>query len=148
MSSGRLIGNIEIPTGCFYKYEFDRSHRTLILDRTLTVPYPCNYGYIPETLSEDGDPIDIFVVSNYPIFPNAQVSLNLVSVIHMTDNYMPDEKLICTLTDEGRVITTSDIARIRKFLMSYKDGIIFDDLNVVSAQETLNKAYNRYRYPI
>jgi len=78
------------------KYEMDKRAGTLVVDRFLYTPmrYPGNYGFVPHTLSEDGDPIDVLVANTRPIVPGAIVNVRPPGVLTMTDENGADEKII------------------------------------------------------
>ena len=88
---------IEIPANSDpVKYEVDKDSGTLMVDRFMASPmfYPCNYGYIPHTLSEDGDPIDVLVHTPYPLIHGSVIACRPVGVLNMKDEAGPDTKLI------------------------------------------------------
>src|SRR5438477_4662603 len=88
---------IEVPIGGeSIIYEMDKAAGTLVVDRFLYTPmrYPGNYGFVPHTLSEDGDPIDVLVANTRPIVPAAVINVRPVGVLRMTDDGGPDEKII------------------------------------------------------
>ncbi len=88
---------IEIPMDSDpIKYEFDKESGAILVDRFMqtTMRYPCNYGFIPHTLSEDGDPIDVLVLSYYPIIPGAVIRVRPIGVLLMEDESGKDEKII------------------------------------------------------
>jgi inorganic pyrophosphatase len=78
------------------KYEMDKAAGTIFVDRFLYTPmrYPGNYGFIPHTLSEDGDPIDVLIANTRPIVPGAYLSVRPVGVLKMEDDGGGDEKII------------------------------------------------------
>src|SRR6201996_6009369 len=78
------------------KYELDKEAGTLVVDRFLYTPmrYPGNYGFVPHTLSDDGDPIDVLVANTRPIFPGAVINVRPVGVLKMMDESGGDEKII------------------------------------------------------
>jgi inorganic pyrophosphatase len=78
------------------KYEMDKAAGTLVVDRFLYTPmrYPGNYGFVPHTLSEDGDPIDVLIANTRPIVAGAVVNVRPVGVLKMQDESGPDEKII------------------------------------------------------
>jgi inorganic pyrophosphatase len=78
------------------KYEMDKAAGTLVVDRFLYTPmrYPGNYGFVPHTLSEDGDPIDVLVANTRPIIPGAVINVRPVGVLKMMDESGGDEKII------------------------------------------------------
>ena len=88
---------IEVPIGGEpIKYEMDKAAGTLVVDRFLhtAMRYPGNYGFVPHTLSEDGDPIDVLVANTRPIFPGAVINVKPIGVLLMEDNAGGDEKII------------------------------------------------------
>jgi inorganic pyrophosphatase len=88
---------IEVPIGGEpIKYEMDKEAGTLVVDRFLYTPmrYPGNYGFIPHTLSEDGDPCDVLVANTRPIVPGAVIAVNPIGVLKMTDEAGGDEKIV------------------------------------------------------
>ncbi len=88
---------IEVPIGGEpIKYEMDKASGALFVDRFVATPmfYPANYGYIPGTLSEDGDALDVLVVCPYPVVPGSVIRSRPIGVLLMTDEAGPDAKLI------------------------------------------------------
>lgn len=87
---------IEIPKGCRAKYELDKETGLLKLDRVLytSTVYPSNYGFIPRTLADDGDPLDVLVLTNETIYPMTLVNCFPIGVIKMIDGGEQDEKII------------------------------------------------------
>ncbi len=91
-----FLSIIEITKGSKKKYELDKESGILILDRILytSTHYPANYGFIPKTLADDGDPLDVLVLCNEPIDPMVLVPCYPIGVISMVDNGKNDEKII------------------------------------------------------
>lgn len=88
---------IEIPANADpIKYEVEKDSDAIFVDRFVATPmfYPANYGYIPATLSEDGDPLDVLVVSPYPVMPGAVIRSRPVGVLNMSDESGKDAKLL------------------------------------------------------
>src|SRR6516164_3060138 len=87
---------IEVPGGQANKYEYDKSLRLFRLDRPLysSVHYPGDYGFIPRTLADDGDPLDILVLLGQPTFPGCLVAARPVGVLEMLDQNVLDEKVL------------------------------------------------------
>ena len=88
---------IEVPLGGQpIKYELDKEAGTLVVDRFLYTPmaYPGNYGFVPHTLSEDGDPIDVLVCNTRPLIPGCVINVRPIGVMLMEDNSGQDEKVI------------------------------------------------------
>ncbi len=96
ITKNRFEALIEIPKGCKSKYELDKETGMLRLDRVLytSTVYPANYGFIPKTLAEDGDPLDVLVLCSDPIYPMTLVTCVPIGVILMTDDGEKDEKII------------------------------------------------------
>jgi inorganic pyrophosphatase len=115
------------------KYEIDKDTRSLIVDRFIPVSmmYPCNYGFIPNTLGGDGDPIDALVISVYPIIPGALIKCKVIGVIMMEDESGVDEKIIAVPTNKIDInsidindvqdLPKSLIQKISHFFERYKD---------------------------
>jgi inorganic pyrophosphatase len=92
---------VEVPIGGEpIKYEMDKEAGTLVVDRFLYTPmrYPGNYGFIPHTLSEDGDPCDVLVANTRPIVPGAVIAVRPIGVLKMTDEAGGDEKIVAVPT--------------------------------------------------
>jgi inorganic pyrophosphatase len=87
---------VEIPRGSRNKYEFDRKRGVFVLDRVLysSVHYPTDYGYMPGTLSEDGDPLDVLVIVNEPTFPGCHILTRPIGMLDMTDEHGRDHKIL------------------------------------------------------
>lgn len=94
---------IEIPAYSEpVKYEVDKETGTMFVDRFMSTAmyYPCNYGYIPQTLSEDGDPADVLVVTPAPLLPGVVIKCRPVGVLKMTDEAGGDAKLLAVPADK------------------------------------------------
>jgi inorganic pyrophosphatase len=122
---------VEIPQGSRNKYEYDHENDVFRLDRRLfsATVYPADYGFIPDTLGEDGDPLDALVIMEEPTFPGCWVRARPVGVFWMTDDAGPDAKIICVPADDPRwegVPEVEDLphylrAEIEHFFTVYKD---------------------------
>ena len=88
---------VEIPKGSRNKYEFDKQRGMIRFDRMLfsAMHYPSDYGFIPQTLAQDGDPLDALVLVWEPTFPGCLIDARPIGVFHMTDEKGPDEKILC-----------------------------------------------------
>jgi inorganic pyrophosphatase len=109
---------IEVPIGGEpIKYEMDKKAGMLVVDRFLytAMRYPGNYGFIPHTLSEDGDPCDVLVANTRPIIPGAIIAVRPIGVLKMTDEAGGDEKIVAVPVPE---ITWR---QIEHFFAHYKD---------------------------
>jgi len=122
---------IEIPRGSRNKYEVDHRTGHIRLDRRLfsATTYPAEYGFIPETLSEDGDPLDVLVLTEDPTFPGCWINVRPVGVMWMEDDAGPDAKILCVHHREPRFadihnindIPPATLAEIKHFFTIYKD---------------------------
>jgi inorganic pyrophosphatase len=125
---------VEVPIGGEpIKYELDKAAGTLVVDRFLHTPmrYPGNYGFVPHTLSSDGDPIDVLVANTRPIVPGAVINVRPVGVLKMQDEAGGDEKVIAVpvprLTKRyAHIANYTDmpeitLQQIRHFFEHYKD---------------------------
>ncbi len=93
---------IEIPRGSNAKYEIDKDSGLIRLDRVLSTSffYPTNYGFIPQTLGDDNDPLDILVISQVDILPLSIVRAKVIGVMKMIDNGEGDDKIIAVCADD------------------------------------------------
>ncbi|RFP15953.1 MULTISPECIES: inorganic diphosphatase [unclassified Duganella] len=108
VSSGRDLPNdfnviIEIPMNADpIKYEVDKESGAIFVDRFMgtAMHYPCNYGYVPNTLSADGDPVDVLVITPFPLIPGVVVRCRPVGVLKMTDEAGEDAKVLAVPVDK------------------------------------------------
>ena len=125
---------IEIPANSSpVKYELDKDMGALLVDRFMATPmfYPANYGFIPHTLADDGDPLDVLVVTPYPVAPGSVIRCRPVGVLNMTDEAGGDAKLIAVPHDkltqlykdvkEYTDLPPLLIEQIKHFFENYKD---------------------------
>ena len=122
---------IEIPKGQRNKYEIDHDTGRLRLDRYLytSMAYPTDYGFIEDTLGEDGDPLDALVLLPQPVFPGVIVSARPVGMFQMTDEAGGDDKVLCVPAGDRRWDHIKEIAdvpafeldQIKHFFVHYKD---------------------------
>lgn len=121
---------IEIPKGSKAKYELDKQTGFLKLDRVLysSVHYPANYGFIPQTYCDDGDPLDILVFCSETIFPMCLVDAKVIGVMHMNDGDESDDKILAVAQHDMSVNYLNDISElpphtmieIQRFFEDYK----------------------------
>jgi inorganic pyrophosphatase len=121
---------IEIPRGSKVKYELDKDTGLLYVDRILysSVVYPHNYGFIPKTLCEDGDPLDVLVLMQEPVVPMCFLRVRPIGVMQMLDQGEQDDKVIAVHADDPEYKGFTDIsqlpphrlAEIRRFFEDYK----------------------------
>ena len=125
---------IEIPMNAEpVKYEVDKATGAIFVDRVLTTPmrYPCNYGYVPHTLSGDGDPVDVLVVMPLPLVPGCVIRCRPIGMLAMTDEAGEDTKIIAVPVDKvfpaySKVKGVDELPpltleRIAHFFEHYKD---------------------------
>lgn len=122
---------IEIPAGSKNKYEFDKDMGAFILDRVLyaSVKYPYDYGFVPNTLADDGDPLDGMVIMDQPTFPGCVIASRPIGMLEMIDGGDRDEKILCVPAEDPRyeqVKSLDDIAshrldEIAEFFRTYKN---------------------------
>ena len=121
---------VEIPKGSRNKYEVDHETGRVFLDRYLFTPmaYPADYGYVENTLADDGDPIDALIISPEPVFPGVVVNSRIIGVFKMTDEAGGDDKLLCVIDDvrfddyqELDDISQFTLDEIEHFFVHYKD---------------------------
>jgi inorganic pyrophosphatase len=102
VNDGIIEVMIEIPKGCRNKYEYDKEKRAIKFDRMLfsSVHYPSDYGFIPDTLALDGDPLDALVLVWEPTFPGCMIEAEPIGVFVMHDEKGQDEKILCVPTSD------------------------------------------------
>ena len=107
---------IEIPRGSRNKYEYDHAQHVIKLNRHLTssMCYPADYGFIPETLGGDGDPLDALVLTEYPTFPGCVIETRVVGMLSMVDEHGDDAKLITVPVYDDKWRSTGDIRDLSK----------------------------------
>ncbi len=139
VNSGKDVPNdinviIEIPSHSDpVKYEVDKETGAMFVDRFMNTAmhYPCNYGYVPHTLSEDGDPVDVLVVTPVPLISGSVIRCRPIAVLMMTDEAGPDSKILavpidklCTLYRKAQGpddMPEQLLAQIAHFFEHYKD---------------------------
>ncbi len=125
---------IEIPAMSDpVKYELDKETGAMFVDRFMSTSmrYPCNYGYVPHTLSDDGDPVDVLVVTRHPLIPGSVIKCRPIGVLKMKDEAGDDAKVLAVPIDKlssryrkvesFRDITEDTLNQIAHFFEHYKD---------------------------
>jgi inorganic pyrophosphatase len=150
---------IEISKGSKMKYELDKATGVLRLDRVLytSTHYPANYGFIPRTFAEDGDPLDVLVLCSEPIVSMALVKCKPIGLITMTDRGDPDDKIIAVPQNDPTYKDYSDISELPSLIFSEmahffkvykelegKDTVINETKNREAAIEIVEDSINRY----
>ena len=107
---------IEIPKGSFNKYEIDKETGLIALDRAnySHAPYPFDYGFVPQTLWDDGDALDVIVLTTFPLNPGILVRVRPVAVMDMTDSGESDYKVIAVPVEDKRWDDIQDLKDINK----------------------------------
>ena len=129
--AGILNVLIEIPGGSKNKYEFDKDMNSFALDRVLfaSVKYPFDYGFVPNTLADDGDPLDGMVMMDEPTFPGCVIAARPIGMLLMIDGGDRDEKILCVPAEDPRyneVKSLKDVSphrldEIAEFFRTYKN---------------------------
>lgn len=110
---------IEIPKGSQNKYEYDKKNNLIKLDRVLFSPlfYPADYGVIPQTLSDDGDPLDALVILSNPTYPGILVEARPIGLLKMVDSGEADDKILCVAKDDPRFANYKDIDNVNEHIL-------------------------------
>ncbi len=154
---------IEIPMSSSVKYEYDKEKGVLFVDRFLytSMVYPFNYGFVPGTLEEDGDPVDVLVVSSQPVQPGSIIIVRPIGVLVMEDEEGPDSKIVAvpkTKLDPSfkNINSVDDLPeaireKIKHFFEHYKElepgkwVKIKEWLGPQEAKKQIQKAIERYK---
>ena len=154
---------IEIPYGSSVKYELDKESGAVFVDRVMAsaVFYPANYGFIANTLADDGDPVDILVLNEYPIQAGAVIPCRLIGVLVMEDESGMDEKLLAVPTSKVDArfesikslddVPKATLAKIKNFFETYKIlekdkwVKVQDFKDTATAVKILEKAMKNYK---
>ena len=150
---------IEIPKGSRNKYEYDFELTKIRYDRMLfsSMMYPADYGFIPETLALDGDPLDVLVLVTEPTFPMCVMEVKPIGVFHMADDKGPDEKIICVPVSDPIWNKLNDLQDVNPHLLKEIEHFfeVYKDLenkkvdvhgwgNVDEAREILQQCIDRF----
>ncbi len=151
---------VEIPLGSSNKYELDKASGLLKLDRVLhsAVFYPANYGFIPKTLADDGDPLDVLILGAEPVYPLTLIAARPIGLMTMMDQDELDYKIIAVGVNDPEYNTYRDInelpkhriAVIRRFFEDYKTleakKVVVDDiLPALEAVPVIEKSLAVYK---
>ncbi len=107
---------VEIGKGSKNKYEIDKATGMIALDRALHTAqdYPFDYGFVPQTLWDDNDALDVIILTTYPLFPGILVRVRPIAIVNMTDSGDADDKIIAVPIDDPRWADTKDLGDINK----------------------------------
>ena len=150
---------VEIPKGSKVKYELDKETGMLLVDRVLysSVVYPSNYGFIPRTLGDDDDPLDMLVIMQEPVQPLSILRVKPIGMMPMVDDGENDEKIICVHLDDPEYrdyehfddLPEHRTDELQRFFQDYKvlenkEVTVGDMSGPEDAREVLNHAINLY----
>ncbi len=150
---------IEIPKGSKVKYELDKETGLIRVDRVLysSVVYPANYGFIPRTLGDDDDPLDVLVLMQEPVDPLSILRARPIGLMNMVDNNQNDEKIICVHLDDPAFNTFYDIwalpehrlKELKRFFQDYKqlegkEVLVRDFLGPDDARHVIRNGAEKY----
>ena len=125
---------VEVPYNTNIKYEYDKNTNKIRCDRILSTSmvYPGNYGYFPNTLSGDNNPLDVLLITNYPLYPGSIISVKIIGVLITKDESGQDEKIIAVPANkvDPNFININDISdidinyieKVKQFFKHYKDN--------------------------
>ncbi|MBT1708502.1 inorganic diphosphatase [Fulvivirgaceae bacterium PWU5] len=151
---------IEIPKGSRAKYEIDKESGLIKLDRVIyaSMYYPLNYGFIPQTLGEDHDPLDIVVLTQVSVVPGCLIPCKIIGVMQMIDQGEADDKIIAVAEQDPSVSHILDVkdlpqhlrAELKHFFESYKQlenkKVVVDEfLSKEKAEAILQASMKRYQ---
>ncbi|MFW9777791.1 MAG: inorganic diphosphatase [Candidatus Heimdallarchaeota archaeon] len=122
MPPRRIFVRVEIPSGSKVKYEYNETYNAVFVDRILhsSVVYPTAYGFIPKTLCEDGDPLDVLIHSSVGsmLIPGSIIAAKPVAVLKMEDEKGEDDKIVAIPTEDPRMEEIESISSIPKHLLN------------------------------
>ena len=111
---------VEIPRGSQNKYEYDKENNIFKLDRVLFSPfhYPGDYGFIPKTLGEDGDPMDALVLVSHHTYPGILVQSRPIGLLRMVDSKKHDDKILCVPANDVRYEHIKDVKQLAPAILN------------------------------
>lgn len=159
ISKDKFMSVVEIPKNSKIKYELDKNTGLLKMDRILytSTHYPANYGFIPRTFAEDGDPLDVLILCSETLVPLSIVDCYPIGMIMMEDSGAADEKIICIPCNDPTYNVYKDISELPVHIfdemkhffsvykaLEHKDTVINDIRGVNEAKDTIKSCIDRY----
>lgn len=150
---------VECPKGSRVKYEIDKDTGLICFDRVLYSPlhYPCDYGFVPQTLWEDGDPVDVLIITHEPLVPGCLIKCRPIAVLDMIDSGEGDAKILAVPVKDPRFKSTQKLEdvephllkEIQHFFSVYKDlqekeVQVGEWSNGTTAVEVVQKSFDLY----
>ena len=135
----KRLMKVEIPFGCQLKYEEDKDTGLMVATRVVPEIYPAIYGYIPNTLAEDNDPLDVFLVDSFvhyrDIYPGVLINVEILGMIKFIDDGEVDNKLIAKIA--GTTLDHPQVRQIQNFLKKYKPESVVEVGDFVDENEAI-----------
>ena len=159
ISKDKFTAVVEIPKGAKIKYELDKTTGLLKMDRILytSTHYPANYGFIPRTFAEDGDPLDVLIHCSETLVPLSIVDCYPIGIITMEDSGAADEKIICIPFNDPTYNVYKEISELPAHIfdemkhffsvykaLEHKDTVINEIRGVDETKETIDSCIERY----
>jgi inorganic pyrophosphatase len=161
-SAGDINGGIvnvvvEVPLGTTEKYEWNRRSLRMEIDRLepTNMPEPVNYGFIPQTIGDDGDALDVFIISNTSIPTGTVVQARIIGLMQFTDEGVRDNKVVAVLEDSpfGKVadVPKKNVNKIANYFTHYKDAfginqtMVGDWLGAMVARQEIIESNERWK---
>lgn len=131
-----LFAVIESPKGTENKYEYDVKKKAIVLDRVLysAVHFPGDYGFLPRTLDEDGDPLDILVLVTSPTFPGCIMTARPVGLLRMLDGDKRDDKILAVPTTDPRYAEVHDLSDLPEHILK-EIAYLFETYKVLEGKQ-------------
>jgi inorganic pyrophosphatase len=128
---------IEVPQGSKVKYELEKDTGLMMVDRVLhtSMVYPWNYGFIPQTLAEDEDPLDAIVLMQAPVEPMTLLEVRPIGILHMVDEGENDENIVCVLADDPQFNSYTNVNELPEHMWEEMQHF-FDNYKELEGKET------------
>jgi inorganic pyrophosphatase len=128
---------VETPKGNENKYEYDVAKKAIVLDRVLysAMHYPGDYGLIPRTLDEDGDPLDVLVLVTNPTFPGCVLTVRPIGLLRMLDGDVRDDKILSVPKDDARYAEVRDLTDVQEHILK-EIAHLFETYKVLEGKTT------------